>query len=555
MKSVKSLISGFVYEHMERLTAMIDKSGEDTVMEGVRCLDEQSRFTHGALIDNAIKLYIYYMKENNPKSAEILARINHFIKFVEQGEVQTWGKLGILRGLSQMQDAGLLGALSGEKLEMLKEKTNYEDFLDKKTLALKGYPTNYFQVAMACAGYREKLGWENEGFSEILKEKLIGIMQNCSSGGWMDERPPYGRFDRYSIIICAELADTLDAIGKPVPEFVLENLKKASTLVLEMSNVKGDGIVYGRSLSVHGDCAAAEIISTALRHGLVEKNNIDEAVAYSIKIFEKTFSFWYNEKIKSFDLWTNGRTTNKYRQIHRILEVNLDMNNHLLCTLENFEKAGLAEYIPNKEISAENTWSVSETVFSDGENGKQALYILKRGENMIMLPVIGAGDLWRCASYLPFPSSARLLEAPPETYLPFLTPELTLADGAVVMPVQYVNNTVFSSREDFAEITVCGTLCKMNVFAPEKANGKFTAVYTFNKNEIKVNYKFDADVKEIKMVYAGAADVKAFGFDNEYIINTSENSDYFTPHGAPDTGKFWHAAGVAEKIGYTVKLG
>ena len=68
--------------------------------------------------------------------------------------MKTWGKLAVLRGFCRLRDAGCLDVISEAVIETMKQKTDYGDFFDKETMSLRGYPTNYLQVAMACAGYQ-----------------------------------------------------------------------------------------------------------------------------------------------------------------------------------------------------------------------------------------------------------------------------------------------------------------------------------------------------------------------------------------------------------------
>ena len=71
------------------------------------------------------------------------------------------------------------------------------------------------------------LGWGIDGECDRIKNKLLDIMTGFSAEGWMDEQPPFGRYDRYSILISSELIDSLNAINKEVPEFAIKNLKDA----------------------------------------------------------------------------------------------------------------------------------------------------------------------------------------------------------------------------------------------------------------------------------------------------------------------------------------
>lgn len=550
MKTIRELVGKFIYEHMERMTELVAQGGPDVEMDGIVCLQERSGFTQGALIENAMYLFIHYNKTSDERTEESLRRVHYFISFIEDMQVKTWGKLAILRGLAVMNKEGLLDRMDPEKLALLKEKTDYTDFLDKETLELNELPSNYYHVAMACAGYREQLGWEVGEYSQLCLEKLMDIMKQKSQSGWMDEEVPYGRFDRYSMMIASELTDTLDALKKNVPEFVLDNLKAATDVTYCMVNETGEGVTYGRSLSVHGDSGPVEILSTAFKHDLVEAEKIDEGMCYCVKSLEKVLGFWYRNGI--FDIWNDGRTTNGYRQKHRILEVNLDMTTHMFHILENMEAAGLADYRPTGKFSQPDSWIYHKIQFVKKEKEEKVLYILKRGADTFMLPLIGAGNLWKSAAYLPFPAKPMLLEAPPESYIPFLVPEVTMKNGAVAMPIQYLECIGEEEGEDLVIITAKGKMCRMDSSSPEAMEENFKIIYRFDGQSIEVTFEFDGAVESVRMEYAGNADVEVSSEAQIQILETAEDPAYFTPHGRLRIGKRWMGCGNIWK--YKIRL-
>lgn len=539
MKTVREQIGNFIYEHMERLTELIAQGGPDVKMDGIVCLQERSGFTQGALIENAIYLYMHYCENNDEKMDEALRRVHYFISFIEDMHVETWGKLAILRGLATMNKKGLLDRIAPKTLEILKDKTDYSDFLDKETLELNDLPSNYYHVAMACAGYREQLKWEEGQYSQLCLEKLMEIMLQKTQSGWMDEEIPYGRFDRYSMMIASELTDTLDALGKPIPEFVINNLKDSTDVTLCLINERGEGVTYGRSLSVHGDSGVVDLLSTAFKHGLVPSEKIDQAMIYCVKVLEKVLGFWYRPEVGYFDIWNNGRTTNGYRQKHRILEVNLDMTTHLVHILENMEAAGLADYRPMGTLSQFDSWIYHKIQFVKTPKEERVLYILKRGTDTFLLPLVGAGNLWKSAAYLPFPAKPMLLEAPPESYLPFLVPEVTFENGIIAMPIQYIECVTEEQEPDQITILVKGNMCRMDTNKPELIEETFETKYCFNGANIEVEFKFQGDVKQMRMVYAGSANVEVTTDAQMQMLDTAENPVYFTPHGRLVSGKCW----------------
>ena len=288
MSSIKTTIEGFLYPFIDRYTELVYEGGEDTVIEGIEVLHESSAFTHGALIHATAILYVQYKNSGDERADEILKRLNSFIDITLKLEsVKTWGKLGILRALHKLARAGLIKDIAEDKIKGLAQKTDYADFLDKESLLLINYATNYYQVALASALYREYLGFENEGMSARLEKKLIEV-SFPEDDSFMDDEPGYGRFDRYSFILSSEISDRYLEIGKELPKIISHNLKVCAKYSLFMANACGDGFNYGRSLSVHGDLAPAEILSSALSRGLIEDADKETALAYIFAVLQKT---------------------------------------------------------------------------------------------------------------------------------------------------------------------------------------------------------------------------------------------------------------------------
>lgn len=545
MKTIRQLIEGFVYEHLERMTRLAYEGGEDSVLCGIRCFDDPEKFVQGAAVDNAIHLYLYTKKQGEEeKAAQVLKRLLRFLDMASAQDMKTWGKLAVLRGFCRLRDADCLDVISEAVIETMKQKTDYGDFFDKETMSLRGYPTNYLQVAMACAGYREKLGWEADGMSRKIAQKLMESMNAFSGLGWMDENPPYGRFDRYSIMIASELADSLYAVGMELPETVRRNLRDSAEAMLALMNEKGDGIAYGRSLSVHGDASGPEVFSTALAHGVLPPEKLQPALWYSIKSLERLIDFWYDQKIEAFNIWFDGRTTNAYRQKARILEVNLDMANHLINTLHNFERAGAADILPDYRYEQPETWQCEEICF---EKKNRSLFVLKRGTYMFQLPIIGAGNLFHWTAYLPFPAQAQWIESPPEFELPFLVPKIIFSDGCEAMPIQYFSDIGVKKGPDKVIITtVTDGLCGMAGQLPEKLAGTCKAVYTFAGNRISVRFEIDTqvEVREIQMGFAGKSGFMPQPAGMEPLLEKAVADDraYDTPHGALEKYILWHTS-------------
>ncbi len=539
--TIRDLIEKPIFELIEFYTKSCFDQGEGIEYLGVKLFDEPSKFVKGAFFNDCSHLCAYYKRTDDPRFDNAVERLHFAAKLIAGDHVGTWGKTSTLHGMCILKQNGLDNIITPDELAGIEEKTRYDDFLDKKTVTLKGAPTNYYQVAMACAGMREMLGFENDGYCEKLKDKLFSIMSGFSDTGWMDENPPYGRFDRYTMMICAELSDTLYYIGIDTPEFAKVNLRNACDLALACANPRGDGIIYGRSLSVHGDCGFLEIMSTAARLGMISDEQLPTAMAYSRAILEKTFDFWYDKDRHSFDLWFCGRTTNGYRQIARLMEVNLDMCNHMLTTLANFEAAGLAD-IDIPDTFPENPHKIGnpyKVQFSFENEKNRTLYTFVQDGKLIQLPLINPGNMSLCAAYQPFPASVKELEASPESSIPWLVPRFEI-EGQKYLPIGFYSEITDSSTNAKTVITAKGFLMKYVSRTPEKSDIPFTAVYTFTKEKLSLEFILENEL-DYELIYGRPLRAKCSVNCNgtEELYDVSDDKAYFTPHGRCDIAKKW----------------
>ena len=557
MKTIRELIEKFMYEHLEYHISMVDEGGDDTVFRGIRVMDDPVKFVKGALINTTVSLYLYYLKNGDARAEKTLAALKKFVKSASEDRMETWGKLSTLRGMAKLYKAGKLDVIPSEHIELLKEKTNYEDFFSKSELRLRNAATNYMQVAMACAGLRELMGWDTEPYCEKIRDKFISIAMDGNENGYMDENPPMARFDRYSILVTSEMSDTLGDVERDVPQKVLDNLAHAAKMCIGMANEKGDGINYGRSLSCHGDGAVLEIIASAFARGLIAPEDKDTALLYSIRITEKIFNFWYDKSLRSFNIWWDGRSTNKYRQDHRVLEVNMDMANHMLTTLANFEEAGLADTLPSLDkLPAPKEWTVSEFDFLNTPEQVAKTVVLRRGDTLVMLPLVGIGNWYEKSGYMPCPNICGVIEAAPEAPYPFFIPEYKTENGDTYRPIQFYTSVTTKQDRSAVKLRALGDLAKCGDKQPVRSEYGFEVNFVFEGDVIRAEYVTalkNANATMLIGYHGDTIDCKVFGFDGETEENVDGVYDFKTPAGAI-TKAITYRASTVNTLGYEVKL-
>lgn len=556
--TIREKIEGFIYPFLERYTDMLYKGGEDTVFHGIRVLDDEHKFVHGALVNAAATLYAYYVKVGDKRSGEVLKRLEYFIRLAASNVCKTWGKLAILRGFCTLSDNGLMKDVDPDLIELVKKKTDYEDFFDKEKLDTRGMATNYMQVAMACAAMRERFGWENDGYALKIKDKLSKILQETTVGGWLDDEIPNGRFDRYSMVLTAEFADTARITGLEVPAFITENLRLAAESMLFIANDKGNGFCYGRSVSIHGDNTPCEVLTTAFAEGLIKEEERDLALSYISAIYDKNLNFWYNKEKDCFDMWFGGRGHDPYRPVDRILETNLDKINHFYMELGNLELGGVADVEITSDIPKSDRWKMKKLSFIEREDDVKCAFFLKRADRLVMLPFVGFGDRYGVHSaYMPYPSVAGgTVEGAPQASYSYFIPEYTDAEGERYLAAQYYDKVRSFEENDRVTVTAEGFLARRVGKAVECSDIRFEAKYVFDGNEISVSFKSAPNLVCAAMTTAISpfgVEYEVYGFDLCEDIDTEGKIEYSVTHGPLREVKRYTKASPSV-VGYRFKI-
>ena len=303
---------------MKHLFDRIVEGGLELTIDGTPAYNEKAQFVGGKVINEAC-----YVVQEFLKTEESYQKLGDVIRMVSDMPMETWGILNGISGLYRLKKAGLLEkVVDPETLEKLRISMDWRTFVDVENhYALIHKPTNYYGVAFGIARHRELLGWEKEGHSKILLDRLMEhIDQYSGEFSFMDETPGEGRFDRYSILVPSELASQLLATGWEVPEKIKGMLQKSARIFVELADQKGLGFSYGRSIGAYGATAALEVLSAAAEvGGLLTEDELEIAYGYSVKVMEHMVDFWYDKDMESINMWEHGRKTDNYRNKYRIL--------------------------------------------------------------------------------------------------------------------------------------------------------------------------------------------------------------------------------------------
>lgn len=543
VKTIRQLTQTLMIRHADRLTALVETDGYNAQLCGHPVIADKSGFTIGSLVQACTMLYLHAKKVGASETAAYQKRMLRMFDLVaESGEIETWGKIGLLRSCRMLQLEQELGLLSEGQLAQVCEKTAYDDFIDYKTVTLTTRSaTNYYYVAMACAGIREQLGFESRGASDRFMEKLLSIMESGSESGWMDEAPPHGRYDIYSVEMNLILLRELEELGKRVPEFLRRNVEHSARMMFDLRNTSGYGYSYGRSISMFGETKVVDYLAWAIENGVFAGEEAAQAFAFCVRCTERIVGFWYDDSRQLCNLWLDGRTTENYRGIHRIFEVNMSFVFGLFEIHKAFTRIGLADTLPESEIPEQESWTMTKTVFTKREQSVRAAYILHYGKHVFMLPLVGMGVYMGNAAYMPYPHEPHFLSAPPADErgkMPFLVPTAQMTDGSLAMPVQYYTNIREELTKNGITIVAEG---RMAAFVDNGGWGTdscrelpsgFEARYTFCGEKIRMEFNME-DAAQAKILYAGE-NLEHVAFLGAYRTeerDVSEDICFRTPYG------------------------
>lgn len=529
---------------MKDLFRKVTEEKENITVDGVPGYNEKAQFTNGKVICEASWVVCELL--NPEEREEGLKQISQLVSITSGMKYETWGILYALEGIYRLkQNAMLEKAVEPDDLETLRKVLDWRTFVDtEKDFALIGKPTNYYGVAFGIARYRELLEWEPVHYSGILLDHLLDHISRYSGAyGYMDETRGAGRYDRYSILIPAEITELVLSTSWQEPELIRNMLDRSAHICLLMAGARGTGFSYGRSIGAYGDTAALQILSTAAAlGGIFTKDEEKLARGYCCRLVHNFVDFWYDEDMQSVNLWEKGRRTDGYRNKNRILGENLSLSIQVIIAEEQWERIGqtLKEEPENWEALADRTNRARLIRFTD-EPLPRSLFIYRDGDNVWSLPVINGGDEYLDRDpYMPVPRCNGLLEAVPDCSHGAWIPCLHMANGTVLMPLGYAEDTCITEND--------GAVCKVHISQKgmvlagkrpaQKENGVcIKTEYTFmpgkivREDNITISQALIGEIRSVTLqceMLKGEAEAEGYAKRRD-VTNEVECLD--TPHG------------------------
>jgi hypothetical protein len=419
---------------------------ERTTLDGMRVFDGRDKFLPGKIAIGLTYLVVG-ARSGHPKRERFLRGYREIADLTVGMDNETWGIYYYLLALNRLKRAGLLDeAVSPETLRELRRTLDWRTFVTTDDYRLIDLPSNYYGVAFSVARLRMLLGWEDATASTVLLGKMLAHYEKYSGAfGFSDETEGEGRFDRYSILLAAEVCERYIEMGLEVTPQLERLLRNALKIAFNAGRASGEGFSFGRSIGPYGDTAILEILTAAAYLGLLDADEKAHAYAYSARILGRYLDFWHDPALRSVDMWGKGRRTDAYRGKHRILGENLSLLHQLVSAAELWKKAGYAGVRPVDDLEAwlgKTQPAFALHWFARGEQDR-ALAIVRDGRRVFSLLMVNGGTGQHDNSpYYTLPFANDIIAGVPDSGARHaqLLPKLRLRDGTELIPAAFIRD-------------------------------------------------------------------------------------------------------------------
>ena len=434
------------YPQLDYLFQKLVKERDGITMDGQAALKSKDKFLPGKIATGLADLLVH-LPANDPRLPGMLRDYADMADLTIGMANDTWGIYYYIGALHRLKQAGLLErAVRPATLETLRKRLDWRTFVRLPSYELIDLPTNYYGVAFSIARLRMLMGWEDGKSGEVLLDKMLKHYATYSGEyGFSDETDGQGRFDRYSILLAAEICERFIETGLEVTPELKALLRKSAEVALNSATADGTGFTMGRSLGPYGETAMLEILSTAAYLGVLSPEEKEYAYAYSSRIAERYMRFWYQPGMHSVEMWNGGRRTDTYRGKHRILGENFSLLHQLISTNEMWNRAGMKGVAPRQDLASwlERTRpKFSLTRFARGEYDR-ALGIWRDKGHVFSLSIINGGQSQHANSpYYPLPFAHEVVAGVADSGYahPQLMPKFTLLDGSELIATAWMKD-------------------------------------------------------------------------------------------------------------------
>ena len=457
--AMNQIVQSRLVPQLDHLLVQLESERGQMQLDGVHVLDASDKFLPGKIALGMSDLIEAHAASDPAALKHDLAAFRSLADLTVDMDDHTWGIYYYLLALRKLQAAGQLEqAVSPATLLRLKHQLDWRNFVRVPAFTLIDLPTNYYGVAFGVARLRFLLGWEDESGSQRLLARMMDHYRRFSGTyGFSDETDGEGRFDRYSILLIAEICERFMETGMPVTDEIKGMLRRSVDVALMLANPRGDGFSYGRSLGPYGDTAPLEILAAASALDVLTPDEQIHAYAYASAIVGKYADFWFNPAIHSVDMWNQGRRTDNYRGKNRILGENFSLLHQLMAANQRWNASGFKDKAPVAGLQAwvDKTRPAFQVVwFAKGEYDR-ALVMWRDDATLFSLPFINGGSGQHANSpYYALPFAQGLVAGTPDSGAAQaqLLPKFELDDGTQLLPTAFFKN--IEARREGASASV-----------------------------------------------------------------------------------------------------
>jgi hypothetical protein len=558
------IVQDNAYQQLDFFFKKLVTEKEGIIMDGTSPFKSGDKFLPGKVAAGLGHVLLNTPKDD-PTLEQKLKDYREIADMTVGMDNHTWGIYYYIGTLVKLKQAGLLErAVSPATLEKLRKQLDWRTFVTPQW-DLISLPTNYYGVAFSIARLRMLMGWEDDSAGKVLLEKMLTHYKKYSGKfGFSDETDGEGRFDRYSILLIAEICERFLETGLQPTDELKGLLRKAADIALNVANTGGVGFSFGRSLGPYGETALVEILSVSAYLNVLTPEEKQYAYAFSSRVAARYMDFWYDPAMHSLDMWGKGRRTDTYRGKHRILGENFSLLHQLLSTNDMWNDAGFKDVQPKADLQAwldKNCPQFSVTTFAQGDYDR-ALAIFRDGKHVVSLNMINGGISQHDNSpYYPLPFAPGIVSGVADAGAAHaqLLPKFTMADGTQLIGAAWIKDIktakdgqryTISYRQDELDLLgkrspVKDARIKLHTtYKLEHGRMTRTDVYTpVGTQEVqKISLEFasfsDQATIQGNTVTFAQGDVKEYsvsGLQQCQSAPTNGNQDFMAPYGAMKT--------------------
>lgn len=483
------VVTSRIQPQVEKFVQQLVREGRAMRIDGTPVFNGSDKFLPGK-IALAFSDVIAALPAGDARLAATLADFRRVATLTVDDPNDSWGIYYYLSALASLNRADQLReALDPLTLAKLRVRLDWRTFVDRERFTLIDHPNNYYCVAFAIARLRHALGWEDgEGARRLYAEMTAHYREYAGTSGFADETDGEGRFDRYSILLAAEIAQRFVETGETPPAEILEWVRKSAEVMAMRMNTRGEGFEYGRSLGPYADTSMVEVFAAAAVLGLLDDEQKETAYAYSSRVAERYADLWIDARTGSVNLWDGGRRTDAYRGKFRILGENFSLGHQFIYTNAAWNRIGFRDKPPARDLAArlERLPKRLVTWFARGEHDRLLLSMRDRAQ-VVGLPLINGGATQHMhVPYYPIPFSPGMLDGIADGDEPMLLPRFELDDGAVLMPLAWFREVAVTGNGSRTRVTYHQTeMDKMGERKPVR-DGRLTVstIYEFGPGVI-----------------------------------------------------------------------